>query len=51
MIQKKGFHIKSIISSHMDALTAPDAGIRKFLLPNIVCDKFEQQVESIDSGH
>lgn len=51
VIQKKGLYIKSIISSHMDALTAPDVGIRKFLLPDLVCDKFEQQIESIDTGH
>lgn len=47
MIQKKGFHIKSIISSHLDALSAPDTRIRNFLLPGLVCDKFEHQIESI----
>ncbi|XP_061356715.1 uncharacterized protein At2g39920-like [Gastrolobium bilobum] len=51
VIQRKGFRIKSIISSHMDALTVPDTGIRIFLLPDSVCDKFEQQIESIDTGH
>jgi len=51
MIQKKGFHIKSIISSHFDALSAPDTRIRNFLLPGLVCDNFEHQIESIDTGH
>ncbi|GAU40072.1 hypothetical protein TSUD_151160 [Trifolium subterraneum] len=51
VIQKKGFHIKSIISSHFDVLTAPDNRIRNFLLPGHVCDKFEHQIESIDTGH
>ncbi|KAJ1422322.1 HAD superfamily [Sesbania bispinosa] len=51
VIQKKGFRIKSIISSHMDALTPPDTRIQNFLLPDLVCDKFEQQIESIDTGH
>ncbi|XP_061343523.1 uncharacterized protein At2g39920-like isoform X2 [Gastrolobium bilobum] len=42
VIQTKGFRIKSIISSHMDALAVADTGIRKFLLPDPICDKFEQ---------
>jgi hypothetical protein len=51
VIQKKGYHIKSIISSHLDVLAAPDNRIRNFLLPGNVCDKFEYQIESIDTGH
>jgi NhaP-type Na+/H+ and K+/H+ antiporter len=45
VIQKKGFRIKSIISSHVDILTVTDAdtGMRKFLLPDPICDMFEPQ--------
>jgi hypothetical protein len=45
VIQKKGFRIKSIISSHVDILTVADAdtGMRKFLLPGPICDMFEPQ--------
>ncbi|XP_027332858.1 uncharacterized protein At2g39920-like isoform X2 [Abrus precatorius] len=43
VIQKKGFRIQSIISSQMDALTVTDTGTRKFLLPDPICDKSEQQ--------
>ncbi|RDX96434.1 hypothetical protein CR513_20894, partial [Mucuna pruriens] len=43
VIQTKGFRIKSIISSQMDALTVADTGIRNFLLPNPIFDEFEQQ--------
>ncbi|TKY56826.1 Acid phosphatase 1 [Spatholobus suberectus] len=43
VIQTKGFRIKSIISSQMDALTVADTEIRKFLLPDPIFDKFEQQ--------
>ncbi|KAF1890186.1 hypothetical protein Lal_00025519 [Lupinus albus] len=43
VIQAKGFRIKSIISSHMDALSVADTGIRIFFLPAPICDKFEQQ--------
>lgn len=46
VIQKKGFRIKSIISSHIDALTAPDTGMRFFMLPDPVCYKFEQKIET-----
>ncbi|WJX38385.1 hypothetical protein P8452_26053 [Trifolium repens] len=51
VIQKKGYHIKSVISSHLDVLAAPDNRIRNFLHPGNVCDKFEYQIESIDTGH
>lgn len=51
VIQKKGFRIKSIISSHMDVLTVRDTGMRFFLLPDPISDKFEQQIESKDTGH
>lgn len=51
MIQKKGFHIKSIIGSHLDALSTPDTRTRNFLLPGLVCDKFEHPIESIDPEH
>ncbi|MED6125489.1 hypothetical protein PIB30_068989 [Stylosanthes scabra] len=51
-IQKKRFRIKSIISSHMDALTIlDDAGIQFFLLPNPMCDMFHQQLQSIHNLH
>ncbi|MED6219618.1 hypothetical protein PIB30_037420 [Stylosanthes scabra] len=50
-IQKKGFHIKSIISSHMDALTFLDTAIQFFLLPNPMCDMFDQQLQSIHNLH
>nr|ACJ85467.1 unknown [Medicago truncatula] len=45
VIQTKGFRIKSIISSHVDILTVTDAdtGMRKFLLPDPICDMFEPQ--------
>ncbi|RYQ99841.1 hypothetical protein Ahy_B07g087855 isoform C [Arachis hypogaea] len=43
VIKNKGFVIKGIISSHMDALIAADTGVRNFLLPDPICDKFEQQ--------
>ncbi|XP_057441839.1 uncharacterized protein At2g39920-like isoform X1 [Lotus japonicus] len=43
VIQTKGFRIKSIISSHIAALSVADTGIRNFLLPDPICDKFEQQ--------
>ncbi|KAK7305831.1 hypothetical protein VNO77_43743 [Canavalia gladiata] len=49
VIQRDGFRIKSIISSHMDALSFTDSGMRNFLLPDHVCDKFEHQIESIDT--
>ncbi|XP_020214545.1 uncharacterized protein At2g39920 [Cajanus cajan] len=42
VIRKKGFRIKCIISSHMDAITIPETGVRNFLLPNTLCDKFEK---------
>ncbi|CAL5203093.1 unnamed protein product [Lathyrus oleraceus] len=51
LIQKKGFHIKSIVSSHLDVLSSPDTRIRNFLLPVLVCNKFEHQIESLDTGH
>ncbi|RDX94741.1 hypothetical protein CR513_22850, partial [Mucuna pruriens] len=43
VIKEKGFRIKSIISSHMDAMTVPDSGMRFFLLPDPLygTDKFE----------
>ncbi|KAK7300558.1 hypothetical protein RJT34_11404 [Clitoria ternatea] len=43
MILAKGLHIKGIISSEMDALSVEDTGIRKFLLLDPICDKFDQQ--------
>lgn len=43
MIQTKGFRIKSIMSSQMDALAVADRGIRFVLLPDPIFDKFEQQ--------
>ncbi|XP_028216780.1 uncharacterized protein At2g39920-like isoform X2 [Glycine soja] len=43
VIQKKGFRIISIMSSQMDALTVADRGIRIFLLPDPIFDKFKQQ--------
>ncbi|KAL5164111.1 Uncharacterized protein HKD37_18G049496 [Glycine soja] len=45
VIRKKGFRIKSIISSHMDAVTVPETEKRNYLLPGHLCDKFEKQVE------
>ncbi|CAI8597304.1 unnamed protein product [Vicia faba] len=51
VIQKKGFHIKSIVSSHLDVLAAPDTRILNFLLPGLVCTKFEHHIESIDTGN
>jgi len=45
VVRKKGFRIKSIISSHMDAVTFPESGERNFLLPVPLCDKFEKQIE------
>ncbi|KAK7276352.1 hypothetical protein RIF29_17491 [Crotalaria pallida] len=42
VIQNKGCRIRSIISSHMNALNVADAGMRNFLLPGPICDKFEQ---------
>ncbi|KAI9102111.1 hypothetical protein K1719_023621 [Acacia pycnantha] len=38
----KGFRIRSIISNHMDAVTVQDTGVRKFKLPDPLCDKFEE---------
>ena len=46
MIRKKGFRIKGIISSHMDAFTFADTGMRSFLLPDPICDKLEQQTRA-----
>ena len=46
MIQRKGFRVKSIISSHVDALIVPETGTRVFLLPDPICDKFEQHIEA-----
>ncbi|KAH1093305.1 hypothetical protein AAZX31_14G060400 [Glycine max] len=43
VIQTKGFRIKSIMSSQMDALAVADRGIRFVLLPDPIFDKFEQQ--------
>ncbi|XP_057737690.1 uncharacterized protein At2g39920-like [Arachis stenosperma] len=40
LIQKKGFRIKSIISSHVDALKFLDKGMQILLLPNPMCHKF-----------
>ncbi|KAK7379340.1 hypothetical protein VNO80_04798 [Phaseolus coccineus] len=45
VVRKKGFRIKSIISSHMDAVTIPESGERNFLLPDPLCDKFEKPIE------
>lgn len=48
MIQTKGFRIISIISSHVDIMSVADedAGMRKFLLPDPICDMFEHQRKS-----
>ena len=43
LMQTKGFRTKSIISSHVDILTAAVAGMRKNLLPDPICDMFEPQ--------
>ncbi|MED6136767.1 hypothetical protein PIB30_058913 [Stylosanthes scabra] len=43
VIRNNGFIIKGIISSHMDILIAADTGMGNFLLPDPICDKFEQQ--------
>ncbi|CAK8538256.1 unnamed protein product [Lathyrus sativus] len=47
-IQTKGFRVISIISSHMDVLSVAeeDAGMRKFLLPDPICDMFEHQMKA-----
>ncbi|XP_004503225.1 uncharacterized protein At2g39920 isoform X1 [Cicer arietinum] len=37
VMQKNGFNIRGIISSHFDALTGPDTGTRNFLLPDLLC--------------
>ncbi|KAL2333330.1 hypothetical protein Fmac_014543 [Flemingia macrophylla] len=42
VIKKRGFRIKCIISSHMDAITIPETRVRNFLLPDPQCDKFEK---------
>lgn len=49
-MERKGYRIKSIISNDMDALTAPNAGMRNFKLPEAMCDKFEQQMEIARAG-
>ncbi|CAI8586258.1 unnamed protein product [Vicia faba] len=48
VIQTKGFRIISIISSHVDILSAAyeNAGMRKFLLPDPICDMFEHQIKA-----
>ncbi|KOM39136.1 hypothetical protein LR48_Vigan03g251800 [Vigna angularis] len=43
VVRKKGFRIKSIISSHMDAVTVRETGERNFLLPDPLCDKFVRE--------
>ncbi|XP_068484628.1 uncharacterized protein At2g39920-like isoform X2 [Phaseolus vulgaris] len=43
VIQSKGFRIKSVISSEVDALSVGDRGIRFFLVPDPIFHKFEQQ--------
>ncbi|CAJ1862258.1 unnamed protein product [Sphenostylis stenocarpa] len=45
VMRKKGFRIKSIISSHMDAVAVSETGGRNFLLPDPLCEKFEKQTE------
>ncbi|KAI4299459.1 hypothetical protein L6164_032919 [Bauhinia variegata] len=49
LIEKKGYRIKSVISSYMDALIVSDTGMRNFKLPDSMCDKLEQQMESTDA--
>ncbi|KAJ7964034.1 Acid phosphatase-like protein [Quillaja saponaria] len=46
IIQRDGFCIKAVISSHMDALTLPGSGVKNFKLPDPVSDKFEHQTKS-----
>ncbi|XP_014502845.1 uncharacterized protein At2g39920 isoform X2 [Vigna radiata var. radiata] len=46
VIKTNGFRIKSIISSEMDALSVHDRGIRVFLLPDPIFDKFELQTRT-----
>lgn len=43
VIETKGLRIKSIISSNVDILSVKDTRMRKFLLPDPICDMFEQQ--------
>ncbi|WVY90445.1 hypothetical protein V8G54_035959 [Vigna mungo] len=46
VIKTKGFRIKSVISSEMDALSVDDRGMRVFLLPDPIFDKFELQTRT-----
>ncbi|GAB4831870.1 hypothetical protein Ancab_005885 [Ancistrocladus abbreviatus] len=46
MLEKEGFHIIGIISSHMDALTGPNVGKRVFKLPNPIFPGLQHQHES-----
>ncbi|KAE7996669.1 hypothetical protein FH972_001373 [Carpinus fangiana] len=44
VMQKSGFHIAGVISSHMDALTGPYLGKRIFKLPNAIYYSLERQI-------
>ncbi|XP_061998215.1 uncharacterized protein At2g39920 isoform X1 [Rosa rugosa] len=46
-MQREGFRIIGIISSHMDALRGPFLGRRIFKLPNPIYNNFEYQIEDI----
>ena len=45
-MQKDGFRITGVISSHFDALTGPYLGKHVFKLPNAIYYDFEHQIES-----
>ncbi|GLT93005.1 hypothetical protein SLE2022_108130 [Rubroshorea leprosula] len=46
VLQKEGFNVIGVISSHMDALTGSYLGKRIFKLPNPIYFKFENQMEA-----
>lgn len=46
VMQRDGFRITGVISSHMDALTGPYLGKRIFKLPNAMYASFDNQIES-----
>ncbi|XP_020233771.1 uncharacterized protein At2g39920 isoform X2 [Cajanus cajan] len=51
VIQTKGYRLKSMISSQMDALAVVDREIRFFWLPDPIFDVFEQAKENIGAGY
>ena len=51
VIQRKGFRIRSVIGSNMDALIVSDIEMRNFKLPEPLCYKLKHQTGSTDAAY